>query len=68
MEFAFKVSNEFLEQLTESYEIFRKSIVDIQSVNTKDAKVIKQHLISLDIKDISDLTHNVISKLLFNTP
>lgn len=44
VEFSFKVSNEFLEQLTESYEIFRKSIVDIQSVNTKDAKVYINHL------------------------
>lgn len=38
------VDKEFTEQLTESYEIFRKSIVDIQSVNTKDAKVYINHL------------------------
>ena len=38
------VDKEFSEQLTESYEIFRKSIVDIQSVNTKDAKVYINHL------------------------
>lgn len=38
------VDKELIEQLTESYEIFRKSIVDIQSVNTKDAKVYINHL------------------------
>ncbi len=34
----------FTNRLTESYEIFRKSIVDVQSVNAKDAKVYIDHL------------------------
>lgn len=38
------VDKEFLEELTESYEIFRKSNVNIQSVNTKDAKIYINHL------------------------
>ena len=42
--YSYNVSKEYLEQLTESYEIFRRSIVDIQSVNTKDAKIYINHL------------------------
>ena len=34
----------FTNRLTESYEIFRKSVVDVQSVNAKDAKVYIDHL------------------------
>ena len=40
----FYVAQEYLEQLTESYEIFRKSNVDIQSVTAKEAKVYINHL------------------------
>lgn len=38
------VSTEYTSQLTESYEIFRRNIVDIQSVAAKDAKVYIDHL------------------------
>lgn len=39
-----KASKEFLDQLTESYEIFRKTNVDIQAVTAKEAKIYIQHL------------------------
>ena len=38
------VSEEFTSQLTESYEIFRNTNVDIQYVNSKDAKIYIDHL------------------------
>lgn len=38
----FDTSNE--EMLTEGYEIFRKNIVDVQSVSAKEAKIYIQHL------------------------
>ena len=38
------VSAELLSQLTESYEIFRKTNVDIQSVSASEAKVYIRHL------------------------
>lgn len=38
------VSNDYTLKLTESYEIFRRNIVDIQSVAAKDAKVYIDHL------------------------
>lgn len=38
------VDEAYLEKLTESYEIFRKSNVDIQSVNAKEAKIYIDHL------------------------
>jgi len=37
-------TDEFLNQLTESYEIFRKTNVDVQSVTAKEAKVYINHL------------------------
>lgn len=37
-------SREYLDQLTESYEIFRKTNVDVQSVSAKDAKIYINHL------------------------
>ena len=44
MEASNEVDSEYLEQLTESYEIFRKVNVDIQAVSVKDAKIYIQHL------------------------
>lgn len=38
------LESKYLDLLTESYEIFRKTVVDIQSVNTTDAKVHINHL------------------------
>lgn len=38
------VNYEYLNLLTESYEIFRKTNVDVQSVSASDAKVYIQHL------------------------
>ena len=38
------VSERFKEQLTESYEIFRKTTVDVASVNAADAKIYINHL------------------------
>lgn len=38
------VSTQYLDQLTESYEIFRKTNVDVQSVNAKEAKIYINHL------------------------
>ena len=38
------VSSDYLNLLTESYEIFRKTNVDVQSVSAKEAKVYIQHL------------------------
>ena len=35
---------EYEEKLTESYEIFRKNIVDVQSVSAKEAKIYIDHL------------------------
>jgi len=37
-------SEEYLNQLTESYEIFRKTNVDVQSVTAKEAKIYIDHL------------------------
>ena len=37
-------SNELVNQLTESYEIFRKTNVDVQSVSAQEAKVYINHL------------------------
>lgn len=38
------VSNDYVSQLTESYEIFRKSVVNVQSVSAKEAKLYIEHL------------------------
>lgn len=38
------VSTEYTDKLTESYEIFRKTNVDIQSVTAKEAKIYVEHL------------------------
>ena len=38
------VSKEYTSRLTESYEIFRKTIVDVASVNAADAKLYIEHL------------------------
>ena len=38
------VKSEYLDQLTESYEIFRKTNVDVQSVSAEEAKIYIQHL------------------------
>lgn len=38
------VSSEFVDLLTESYEIFRKTNVDVQSVTAKEAKIYINHL------------------------
>ncbi len=38
------VSKDFTDKLTESYEIFRKTNVDIQSVTAKEAKIYVEHL------------------------
>jgi len=38
------VDESYVEQLTESYEIFRKTNVDIQSVTAKEAKIYVEHL------------------------
>lgn len=38
------VLKKYTDQLTESYEIFRKTTVNVESVNTKDAKVYIEHL------------------------
>ena len=38
------VSDEYLSQLTESYEIFRKTNVDVQSVTAAEAKIYVNHL------------------------
>ena len=38
------VSEELVSQLTESYEIFRKTNVDVQSVTASEAKIYIQHL------------------------
>ena len=38
------LSQEYLDQLTESYEIFRKTSIDVQSVNAEEAKAYIQHL------------------------
>lgn len=38
------VSEKYTSQLTESYDIFRKNVVDIQAVNANDAKVYVNHL------------------------
>lgn len=37
-------SRDYRERLTESYEIFRKNIINVQSVSAKDAKAYIQHL------------------------
>lgn len=39
-----QVSTDFTDLLTESYEIFRKSNIDIQAVNVQDAKIYIKHL------------------------
>ncbi len=39
-----KVKSEYTDQLTESYEIFRKTNVDVQSVSASDAKIYIEHL------------------------
>ncbi len=39
-----KVNQELVNSLTESYEIFRKTNVDVQSVSASDAKVYIEHL------------------------
>lgn len=39
-----ETDNSYIEQLTESYEIFRKTNVDIQSVTAKEAKIYVNHL------------------------
>ncbi|MCR5189497.1 MAG: LptF/LptG family permease [Treponema sp.] len=39
-----EVSQEYLDQINESYEIFRKTNVDIQGVTAKEAKVYIKHL------------------------
>lgn len=38
------VESKYTDLLTESYEIFRKTVVDVQSVNTTDAKIYIDHL------------------------
>ena len=38
------VTDEYTSRLTESYEIFRNSNIDVQYVNSKDAKVYIEHL------------------------
>lgn len=38
------VSTDYTDKLTESYEIFRKTNVDIQSVTAKEAKIYVEHL------------------------
>lgn len=38
------VSKKYTERLTESYEIFRKKTVNVESVNTTDAKIYIEHL------------------------
>ena len=38
------VSRELIGELTESYEIFRKSNVDVQSVTASEARIYVQHL------------------------
>lgn len=38
------VEKEYINKLTESYEIFRKTNINIQSVNAKDAKIYIDHL------------------------
>lgn len=35
---------DYLDLLTENYSIFRKNIIDVQSVNTKEAKIYIEHL------------------------
>lgn len=39
-----EVNNDYLTALTESYEIFRKTNVDVQSVSAEDAKLYIKHL------------------------
>ncbi len=39
-----EVNSKYLEQLTESYEIFRKTNIDVQSVSAAEAKVYIKHL------------------------
>lgn len=39
-----KVEDQYLNQLTESYEIFRKTNIDIQGVTAQEAKVYIEHL------------------------
>lgn len=36
--------SKFTDQLTEHYDIFKRSVIDVQSVNTKDAKIYIDHL------------------------
>lgn len=38
------ISKEYTERLTESYEIFRKKTVNVESVNSTDAKIYIEHL------------------------
>jgi len=38
------ISSKYTDRLTESYEIFRKTSVNVESVNTKDAKIYIEHL------------------------